>query len=133
MQPQGLGPFEKTIPPGMFYLCFHEWIGLEFTKPGSDLYKQGVVYFPAGSGAGHFSFFRLSGDARDDHYGLYNTIRATEDYVHVNKIDNASTQGVQHLKDIRFLINEYGLPTSFDESTKYYDFEQYVVFNDIMA
>ena len=77
--------------------------------------------------------FRLTGDARDENYGVYNPIRATEDFVHVNKIDNASTQGVQHIKDIRFLVNEYGLPKSFDESTKYYDFEQYVVFNDIVS
>ena len=50
----------------------------------------------------------------------------------VKKIDNASTQGVQHLKDVRYLISEFGLPGTFEDQMRYYDFEQYIVFDDTM-
>ena len=47
-------------------------------------------------------------------------------------IDNASTQGVQHLKDMRYIESEFGLPGTFEDNYRYYDFEQYIVFDRTM-
>ena len=66
---------------------------------------------------------RRTGDLYDENFGAFNTIRATKETIMAKKIDNASTQGVQHLKDIRYIISEFGLPGTFENQNRYYDFE----------
>ena len=56
---------------------------------------------------------------------------ASKDRLFNKRIANSSTQGVQFLRDIRALVNEfgYGLP-SIEYSYKFFDFELFVTFWD---
>ena len=81
------------------------------------------MLFNGDASAGDFSNTKRDGDLFDPHYGLYNEIRATKDTIHVNRIENANTQGVQYLKDLRYIEAEFGLPTTFDRALLHYDFE----------
>ena len=75
------------------------------------------------AGEGNVYSVKRDGDMWDPHYGLYNEIRATIDTIHVDRIENASTQGVQYLKDLRYIEAEFGLPSTFDRALLHYDFE----------
>ena len=46
----------------------------------------------------------------------------------MKKVDSAAIQGVQYLKDIRYLESTYGLKNSFSYERSYLDFEQYFLF-----
>ena len=93
----------------------------------SNEIKENGWRFVRGEGAKHFIYLRFEGDPDDIDYG-YGRIRATRDTIHVDRIDNAYVQGVQHLKDLRYIEKEFGLPGTIDYQHRYYDYESYVVF-----
>ena len=51
-----------------------------------------------------------------------------KDYIVVKRVGNASIQGVQFLKDIRFIEQTYGLKETWSYSHRYLDFEMYILF-----
>jgi len=113
-----------VIPSEYYYPCLHEWWGIEITKPGSIPYENGILMlFNGDAKLTDVYSVKRDGDLFDPHYGLYNEIRATSDMIHVNRIENANTQGVQYLKDLRYIEAEFGLPTTFDRALLHYDFE----------
>ena len=45
--------------------------------------------------------------------------------VKTKKIENASTDGTQYLTDMRFILDNYGVPDTYDVSGKHFDYETY--------
>ena len=86
-----------------------EWIG--FTDERNPFDGFPVV---AGPGAKLYTDrMRFTGDIRVPNL-QGKVIRATEDEVTTKRIENSNTQGVQHLRDLRYLEKEFGLPNTFD-------------------
>jgi len=52
---------------------------------------------------------------------------AYSDYIYVKRINNASAQGTQMLRDLRWLIDEYAPGFTFESNWRFYDYEQYFV------
>ena len=50
-------------------------------------------------------------------------LMSTQDEVISKRIENSNTQGVQHLLDLRYIEETFGLPNTFDYAHPYYDFE----------
>ena len=117
----------------MFYDCYFEWADVWLIAPELRKLKKdelfGKLFNAYGQGADFYRDSRRTGDLYDEKYGAFNTLRATKESIMAKKIDNASTQGVQHLKDIRYIISEFGLPGTFEDQARYYDFEQYIAFD----
>ena len=54
----------------------------------------------------------------------------TRDLIWAKRIDNAAIEGVQYLKDIRWLEKNYGVGETFSYSARYVDYEQYFTFKE---
>ena len=95
-----------------------EWIGFTYEK---DAFSG----FPKVSGPGERLYtlrLRFTGDIREP--GLQGKrLRASQDEVICKTIENSNTQGVQHLRDLRFIEENFGLPNTFDYAQPYYDIE----------
>ena len=46
----------------------------------------------------------------------------------IKRIENASTQGIRFIKDVRYIESVYGLGDTFSFATRYLDYEQYFTF-----
>ena len=51
------------------------------------------------------------------------------DEIYVKRIGNAGTQGVQFLKDIRFIEKNFGIENTHSFYKLYLDYEQYFTFH----
>ena len=45
--------------------------------------------------------------------------------IKVKKITNASLEGTKYLTDMRFILDNYGVPDTYDVSGSHYDYESY--------
>ena len=87
--PEGLTPFQKTIPPEVFYLCYNQAIAGEDDEKACKNCESYVLM-------------------SDEKNPVQRRILAARERIDYKRIGNASTQGVQFLKDIRKLVDEDG-------------------------
>ena len=98
--PEGLLPFEKIVPPGKFYFCFWEWL-----ETDCDSCKN--------------TRFRYS----DDENLLQKRIVGAEIKVKYGRIANSASEGVQFVRDFRYLLTTFGIGDTFDSTWRFYDIE----------
>ena len=100
-RPEGLTPFEKIVPPDIFYLCFNLW-----REDGGSMRD-----------------LQLSPEENP----LQQRIYAYQDRIRVKRIVNASTHGVGMLLDLRYLEEQFAVGHTWEYQWRFYDYEQYFV------
>ena len=97
---EGFSNFEKVVPQEIFYPCLNSWLDDEKNLK-------------------HTKDLRWSDDPIP-HERKLTGFRST---VMIKRIENASTQGVQFIEDIRSMESIYGLTGTFSFATRYLDYE----------
>ena len=104
-KPEGLTIFEKIVPPQIFYPCLHEVIKEEKCQ----LCRNNLLF-------------------STEPYILDRRILVMKEKVRYKRIENGSTEGVQMLKDMRYLMAEFSLGRSIELDYRLYDFEIFISF-----
>ena len=98
---EGLSNFDRIVPQEKFYFCLNEYIIAEDKK--KELNNR--IAWKDKKQVGERQII----GGRDEYY--------------VNRIANAGTQGVQFLRDIRYIEKNFGLPKTCSYYKFYLDYE----------